>query len=321
MTKTPEKDGHPLTGSSYHYVLYDRFHEADTKDPQEVLRRINLVPELQGSLNSQVAEQLFASMKKNNYFLNNMAPSTHIFLMRNIVHHRNSNTNQKLLEQQVQRGHESHRLDEVTLNNVGQAVLGRTHPHMDEPERQQPPPVGAPLQPQEHHTDPNRDMDLCGLHCESITNYDNVRPCRASWTLGTHPAQKQLLDYVLDTERPATELIVQTQKACLTRADFWTLGLNAEMESTIGNACFELIQKIALSKGRNIFVADLYAVATWRRPTACDPLLSLPDDVSMRDHIVIPIWKPGHFLLSKPLPGCKSWDMDREGWKRPTGFT
>lgn len=77
--QTPDKDGHPLTGSSDHYVLYDKFHEANTTDPKEVLRRINLVPEIQSSLNSQVAKQLFSSMKKNNYFLNNMAPSTHIF--------------------------------------------------------------------------------------------------------------------------------------------------------------------------------------------------------------------------------------------------
>lgn len=47
MLETPEQNGHPLTGSSEHYILYDRFHEANSKDPQEVLRRINLVPELQ----------------------------------------------------------------------------------------------------------------------------------------------------------------------------------------------------------------------------------------------------------------------------------
>ncbi|KAJ4922362.1 hypothetical protein JOQ06_025899, partial [Pogonophryne albipinna] len=47
MLKTPDEDGHPLTGSSNHYVLYDEVHEGNTKDPQEVLRRINVVPELQ----------------------------------------------------------------------------------------------------------------------------------------------------------------------------------------------------------------------------------------------------------------------------------
>lgn len=51
-----------LTGSQEHYVLYDKFHQANTKDPQDVLRRIQVVPELQATLNSQVAEQLFASL-------------------------------------------------------------------------------------------------------------------------------------------------------------------------------------------------------------------------------------------------------------------
>lgn len=106
--QSPEKDGHPLTGSSDHYVLYDKFHEGNTRDPQEVLRRINMVPEFQGSLNSQVAEQLFSSMQKNNYYLHNMVPSTHIFFMRNIIHHRNNNTNARLMEQQLKRGCESH---------------------------------------------------------------------------------------------------------------------------------------------------------------------------------------------------------------------
>jgi len=53
---------HPITGSSERYVLYDKLHELNTKDRQEVLRRISLVPELQGRLNSQVAEQFFASL-------------------------------------------------------------------------------------------------------------------------------------------------------------------------------------------------------------------------------------------------------------------
>lgn len=83
------------------------------------------MPELQGSLNSQVAEQLFSCMRKNNYFLNNMAPSTHIFLMRNIIHHRNNKTNAQLLEKQLQRGRESHRLQDITLDKSGQAVFGK----------------------------------------------------------------------------------------------------------------------------------------------------------------------------------------------------
>jgi len=36
---------YPLTGSSEHYVLYNRFHESNTKDLKDVLRRVDLVPE------------------------------------------------------------------------------------------------------------------------------------------------------------------------------------------------------------------------------------------------------------------------------------
>lgn len=61
-------------------------------------------------------------MRKNNYFLNNMSPSTNIFTIRNILHHRNGITNQKLLEKQLQRGHKQQELQHITLNNLGQAV-------------------------------------------------------------------------------------------------------------------------------------------------------------------------------------------------------
>ena len=76
----PDCDGHPTTGSAEHYALYDRFHEDNTKDPRDGLRKLRLVPQLAGKVNSQVAEQLFAKMKKNNYFLNMALPSTHLFL-------------------------------------------------------------------------------------------------------------------------------------------------------------------------------------------------------------------------------------------------
>ncbi|KAK0131592.1 hypothetical protein N1851_033697 [Merluccius polli] len=60
----PDKDGHPVTGSSEHYALYDRFHESNTKDPRDSLRKVELVPELRGWVNSQCAEQLFSGMRK-----------------------------------------------------------------------------------------------------------------------------------------------------------------------------------------------------------------------------------------------------------------
>nr|XP_023668355.1 uncharacterized protein LOC111844264 [Paramormyrops kingsleyae] len=66
--ENPEENAHPITGSFEHYVLYDKFHEGNTKERKEFLRRIELVPELHGWLNSQVVEQFFAKMRRNNYF-------------------------------------------------------------------------------------------------------------------------------------------------------------------------------------------------------------------------------------------------------------
>lgn len=75
--------GHPVTGSTDHYVL----HETNTTDSRDVLRKLTLVPQLDDKVNSEVAEQLLSKMKKSNYFLS--LSSTHMFLMRNIIHHYN----------------------------------------------------------------------------------------------------------------------------------------------------------------------------------------------------------------------------------------
>ncbi|XP_038164881.1 uncharacterized protein LOC119799159 [Cyprinodon tularosa] len=96
--KVPDPDGHPLTGSSAHYALYDRFHEDNTKDKRDVLRKVELCPEICGWVNSQTAEQLFSGMRRNNHFLNMMTPSSHVFLMRNILHHYNCLKNAAVMD-------------------------------------------------------------------------------------------------------------------------------------------------------------------------------------------------------------------------------
>jgi len=91
-----DPDCHPVTGSAEHYALYDLFHENNTKDARDALRKIQIVPELAGWVNSQCAEQLFSDMRKNNYFLNTLTPSGHIFMMRNILQHYNTKQNKKI---------------------------------------------------------------------------------------------------------------------------------------------------------------------------------------------------------------------------------
>ncbi len=117
--KQPEKDPtcHPLSGSSEHYSLYDRFHEYNTKDQKDGLRRVNLVPELSGWLNTQTAEQLFAGMRKNNYFMNMLTPSAHVFLMRSIIHHYNKSKNESVKESVSPN-------EQLTLNGNGHIVVG-----------------------------------------------------------------------------------------------------------------------------------------------------------------------------------------------------
>jgi len=51
------------------------------------------VPQLAGFLNTQVEEQLHRAITRDIYFLDNMSPSNHIFLMRLILHVRNERIN------------------------------------------------------------------------------------------------------------------------------------------------------------------------------------------------------------------------------------
>ncbi|CAM4662090.1 unnamed protein product [Leuciscus chuanchicus] len=46
-----DQDGHPVTGSCDHYVLSDVFHQNNSKDLRDSLRKIGLVPELAGKIN------------------------------------------------------------------------------------------------------------------------------------------------------------------------------------------------------------------------------------------------------------------------------
>ncbi|XP_044036076.1 HMG domain-containing protein 3 isoform X2 [Siniperca chuatsi] len=96
-----EENGHPITGTSHHYALHDKLHQSNTKDPHDALRRVDLVPELQDYVKSKAVKHLFADMRKNSYFLNSMAPSTHMFLMRNLIEYRNAFCNTQLMEIQL----------------------------------------------------------------------------------------------------------------------------------------------------------------------------------------------------------------------------
>ncbi|KAG2460463.1 MUM1 protein, partial [Polypterus senegalus] len=72
-------------------------------------------------------------------------------------------------------------------------------------------------------------------------------------------ALNEKLKYVLDPHRPSAELIVKEGNICLTREDFWSLGLNQCMDSN----------------GKDIHVVDMYVVPTWKTKNV-DPLVGFP---------------------------------------------
>ncbi|RXN15285.1 HMG domain-containing 3 isoform X2 [Labeo rohita] len=254
----PDINGHPVTGSSHHYVLYDRFHEANTKDIKDVLRKLTLVPQLAGKVNSQVAEQLFAKMKKNNYFLNMSLPSTHIFQMRNIIHHYNVKKNNKVL----------HRLRKtfgsmLATNMYGQAVLGNPCFSPEEP--------GGNQVMMEDSTPTATKVTTSGT-CD-IKHLSASRSC---WDFQPSDRQSAMLNWTLSKNDP-DETIAQVGNIRLHRKDFWTLGLNAELEATIANACLEVIVMVAKEKGMDVLAVDSYVVFTWLPPLDLDPFPSFPN--------------------------------------------
>lgn len=95
------------------------------------------------------------------------------------------------------------------------------------------------------------------------------------WEKHLGPLQEELLSYVLDKKRNSMELIVKDGQTCLTREDFWSLGLNQCLESNIGNACLRMVGEAAQKQGKDVHIVDLYVVSTWKDKQV-DPLFCLP---------------------------------------------
>ncbi|KAL0164055.1 hypothetical protein M9458_039808, partial [Cirrhinus mrigala] len=55
--RVADPHGHPVTGSSNHYVLCDHLHEGSIEDG-DVLRKLSLVPQLADKVSSETTEQL-----------------------------------------------------------------------------------------------------------------------------------------------------------------------------------------------------------------------------------------------------------------------
>ncbi|XP_076856837.1 uncharacterized protein LOC143510878 isoform X2 [Brachyhypopomus gauderio] len=141
-------------------------------------------------------------------------------------------------------------------------------------------------------------------HCYPQLEWQVEHPYALSglhWEKDLNPLQDELLHYVLDINRPSNELIVKDGVTCLTHEDFWSLGLSRCMESNIGNACLRIVEEAARKHGKDVYISDLYVVATWKDKHA-DPQLSLPESIRSKDAILFPSWsrqqdQADHYLL------------------------
>ncbi|XP_039606727.1 uncharacterized protein LOC120527410 [Polypterus senegalus] len=283
-----DPDGHPTTGSSDHYALYDRFHESNTKDRRDILRKLTLVPQLAGRVNSQVAEQLFAKMRKNNYFLNMTMPSTHLFQMRNIIHHYNQNRNNNILNR-LKKTLGS----EMVMNVHGLAMLGNpdVHPEETNPDMDRTSSLAniATVAREENPV-------LINVKTASTKEYpivyriQDLSASRTCWDCQPSNEQIKMLDWILGKNDPE-EKVAEVGNITLQRKDFWTLGHNEELEATIANSCLQAIALVADIQGKDVLAVDAYVVVTWLPPLNQDPFLSFPNNIALKDYLLFPeLW-------------------------------
>lgn len=89
-----------------------------------LLRRVTLVPQLNGIVNTEAEEQLHSLIDRFNYSLNTMKPINHLFMMRLRIHMHNSGINSTFKSKiestfSAQAGHAV----ETRLDNYGRLVL------------------------------------------------------------------------------------------------------------------------------------------------------------------------------------------------------
>lgn len=89
---------HPITKTADTFSAFDRFHQHNSKIPADRLRRPDTVLELQGRVNTQVMEELFSEIQRARFFLTQLSPIHHIFVVRLMLHLRNQQRTQKIMK-------------------------------------------------------------------------------------------------------------------------------------------------------------------------------------------------------------------------------
>lgn len=114
---------HPVTGTTERYSLFDRFHEKNSSQCEDVLRRLKICPQLYANTNSESHEQLHSIMNKDNYFLNMMHPATHVFMKRLLVHLRNESKNNEEVSRQQQALQRHGLLGRMSTDSLGRLTI------------------------------------------------------------------------------------------------------------------------------------------------------------------------------------------------------
>lgn len=89
-------DIHPLTMITHRLSLCDRFHEGNTKQKREILRKTGQIKELL-NINTETAEQVNSFLSKSLSFVDCMSPLHHLLVVNSMLYLRNMKLNLKIL--------------------------------------------------------------------------------------------------------------------------------------------------------------------------------------------------------------------------------
>lgn len=152
-------DIHPISQTTNRYSLYDKFHEKNTSQREEFVRRTGLVRELVG-MNTETAEQVNGFLYKSLSYIDCTSPVHHIMEVKAILAVRNREINAKILGARQPlldvygRLVTSRPLDQQQQQQNSQPQLS-LHVHSAQPLQQPTQPLKQPVTPS-HPTQPSK---------------------------------------------------------------------------------------------------------------------------------------------------------------------
>ena len=99
----------------------------NSNNPDDVLIRLAICPQLYANVNSESHEQLHSVLNKDNYFLNMMQPATHVFMKRLLVNLRNEKLNNQEIKRQQQILQKHGLVGHISTDSLGRiTIIGDT---------------------------------------------------------------------------------------------------------------------------------------------------------------------------------------------------